>query len=274
MTALTLPRPRALRLPAPPDLSHHAFNVWRRDRDVYLKQWKTELFLPLIEPILVLLGMGLGLGRFVDLGGGESYVRFLAPGVLAQFAMFQATFETCWGAYFKMESHGTYSAVASTPASMDDIVLGDLLWAATRATINSVYILAVLVAFTPNYAIVRSPLALLVIPLAYLLGLAMGSLSLCFTAVAPAISFLGYYFSLVIIPIFWLSGTFFPVERMPGWLQPIAWASPLTEVTSTNRHLLNGALGWDDLLHVAILLAETAVFAWIAGALVRRKLIK
>jgi lipooligosaccharide transport system permease protein len=257
-----------------PDLSRHAINVWRRDLDVYRKLWKTELILPLIEPILVLLGMGLGLGRFVDLGVKTSYIRFLAPGVLAQFAMFQATFECCWVVYFKMEDHGTYRAIAATPASFDDVAVGDMLWAATRGLVNTVYILAVLLAFTPHYDIVQSPLVLLVLPLAFLMGLAMGSLSMCFTAIAPAMSFLGYFFSLVIIPIFWLSGTFFPLERMPGWIQTIAWALPLTEVTSTYRHLLAGSVGWQDLAHAAIVAAQAAVFACIATALVRRRLIK
>ncbi|MHB8575400.1 MAG: ABC transporter permease [Dehalococcoidia bacterium] len=108
----------------------------------------------------------------------------------------------------------------------------------------------------------------------YLLGLCFGSLSLCFTAVAPAISFLGYYFNLVVIPIFWLSGTFFPVERLPGWLQGVAWALPLTEITSIYRHLLDGSPEWQDLLHVAIMVGYTVVFAYVATLLVKRRLIK
>ncbi|HLZ69710.1 MAG TPA: ABC transporter permease [Dehalococcoidia bacterium] len=272
---IAVAQPRGLRnVLVAPDLSHHALNVWRRNRDVYLKLWKTELFLPLVEPLLVLFGMGLGLGQFVSLGIDQSYIRFLAPGVLAQFGMFQATFECCWGVYFRMANHGTYQAVASTPASLDDVVMGDLLWASTRCLVNSVYILAVILAFTPHYAILRSPWALLTLPLAYLLGLAMGALSLCFTAIAPSISFLGYFFSLVIIPIFWLSGTFFPLERTPGWLQVVAWASPLTVATSTYRHLFDGKPVPQDLLHVAVLCAEAAVCAWIASGLVRRRLIK
>lgn len=257
-----------------PNLSHHAFNVWRRHRDVYRKLWKTELVMPLIEPILVLAAMGLGLGRFIDLGSNRTYLAFLAPGVMAQFGMFQATFECGWGAYFRMESQGTYTAIAATPATLDDIVAGEVLWAATRSLINSFYILAVLLAFTPSYDILRSPWALLTLPIAYLLGLCFGSLTLCFTALAPAISFLGYYFNVIVIPLFWLSGTFFPIERLPGWLQTIAWALPLTEITATYRHLMDGSPQPSDLLHVAVVSMETVVFGCIAMALVRRRLIK
>lgn len=257
-----------------PNLSHHAFNVWRRNRDVYRKLWKTELVMPLIEPLLVLTAMGLGLGRFINLGGKQSYLAFLAPGVMAQFGMFQATFECGWGAYFRMESQGTYTAIAATPATLDDIVAGEVMWAATRSMINTTYIMAVLMAFTPSYDIIRSPWAVFVIPIAYLLGLCFGALTLCFTATAPAISFLGYYFNVIVIPLFWLSGTFFPIERLPGWLQAIAWALPLTEITATYRHLLNGPPDAYDLLHIVVVAAETVIFGCIAMALVRRRLVK
>jgi len=268
----------APRLPAIPvrlpDLSHHAFNVWRRNQTVYGKRWRTELFLPLLEPLLVLLGLGLGLGKFIQLNNGISYLRFLAPGVLAEFGMFQAVFECGFGSYFRMENQGTFTAIAATPASLDDVVAGELLWAATRALINCLYILVVLLAFTPSYAIVRSPWAIVIIPVTYLLGLCFAGLSLAFTALAPSISFLTYYFTIVIIPLFWLSGTFFPLERMPLWLQGIAWALPLTEATAVYRHLLNGNVGFSDLLHIVIIAAEAALFGSIAAALVRRRLIK
>lgn len=257
-----------------PDLSHHAFNVWRRDRDVYLKLWKTELFLPFIEPILVLLGLGVGLGHFISLGAHTSYIVFLAPGVLAQFAMFQAVFESSWGAYFRMENHGTYNAIASTPASFDDVVAGEVLWSATRALISTLYISIILLALTPHYHIVGSPLIVLALPVGYLMGLVFSALALSFVAVAPAMSFLGYFFNIVIIPIFWLSGTFFPLEQLPGWVQNIAWGLPLTLVTSVDRHLLNGSFGAVDVLHLVILAAEAVVLFCVASVLVRRRLIQ
>ena len=273
MTALPLPRPYQ-RSQFLPQISHHAFNVWRRHRDVYLKLWQTELILPFIEPILVLLGLGLGLGHFIDLGSNSSYIRFLAPGVLAQFAMFQAVFDSSWGAYFRMENHGIYTAIASTPASFDDVTAGEMLWSATRALISTTYIVIILLVLTPGYDIVRSPQILLALPVGYLMGLCFSALALSCVAIAPALSFLGYFFNIVVIPIFWLSGTFFPLERLPNWLQDIAWALPLTLVTSTDRHLLDGALGWPDLWHVVLLAIEAALLALLATALVRRRLIK
>ena len=273
MTALALPRAGAHKRLLP-RISHNAFNVWRRHRDVYLKLWKTELILPWIEPILVLFGLGLGLGQFVNLGGSGGYLVFLAPGVLTQFPMFQAVFDSSWGAYFRMENHGIYTAIASTPASYDDVTAGDMLWSATRALISTFYITLVLLAMTPHFNIVRSPEIVLALPVGYLMGLCFSAMALSCVAVAPALSFLGYFFNIIIIPIFYLSGTFFPLERMPEWLQQIAWVLPLTLVTSIDRHLLHGTLGWPDLWHVALLAIEAAALAWLATALVRRRLIK
>jgi lipooligosaccharide transport system permease protein len=257
-----------------PDLSHHSLNVWRRNRDVYLRLWRSELVLPLIEPLLVLFGLGLGLGHFINLQGETSNIRYLAPGVLAQSGMFQATFECSWTAYFRMDSQGTYLAIAATPASLDDIVFGELLWGATRSLINSTYMLALCLVLTPHYDIVRSPEAILALPLSYLLGFCFASLALAFTAMAPSMSFLGYFFNLVIIPIFWLSGGFFPLEQLPGALQSVAWALPLTPVISTYRHLLDGTAGWTDVAHVALVAAESVLLCMLAAALVRRRLIK
>jgi lipooligosaccharide transport system permease protein len=132
----------------------------------------------------------------------------------------------------------------------------------------------VLIALTPAYNIVQSPTVLLTIPVAFVLGLCIGGFAMCFTAVAPAISFLGYLFNIAILPMFWLSGTFFPIERLPGWLQTLAWFMPLTQVISINRHLINGTPEWQDLLHLSVLGGEAVVFGCIAAALVRRRLIK
>jgi lipooligosaccharide transport system permease protein len=274
MSALSLPAPRRRTLLVRPMVSRHAFNVWRRNRDVFFKLWKTELLLPFFEPILVLLGLGLGLGSFIDLGGNTSYIRFLAPGVLTQWAMFQAVFDSSWGAYFRMENHGIYTAIASTPASFDDVAAGEILWAATRALASTVAILTVLLALTPAYGIVRSPLVLLALPVGYLMGLCFSALAICCVAIAPSLSFLGYFFNIIIIPIFWLSGGFFPLERMPAALQDIAWVLPLTLATSIDRHLLNGTFGLNDLWHLGLMAAEALALAWLAIALLRRRLIK
>ena len=107
-----------------PDLSIGCFRVWQRNRDVLLRLWKSEFLAQLIEPIFVILALGLGLGQFVTLTSGEDYVSFLAPGLLAMFPMFTCIFECAWGSYTKLEMQGTYRAVIATPVSIDDVITG------------------------------------------------------------------------------------------------------------------------------------------------------
>ena len=87
------------------------------------------------EPVIYLFAMGLGLGRYLEQIQGVRYITFIAPGLLATSTMFGATFASTWDAWFKMERSGVYHAAASTPLSVEDVALGEIMWASTRATI-------------------------------------------------------------------------------------------------------------------------------------------
>src|SRR5262245_47924879 len=71
-----------------PDLSLGTYRVWQRNRDVVLRLWRSEIVAFLIEPVIALLALGFGLGKFVSLGGNVPYIAFLAPGLLCVFPMF------------------------------------------------------------------------------------------------------------------------------------------------------------------------------------------
>ena len=103
---------------ARPDISIGAYRVWQRNRDVLLQLWKSEFVAQLIEPIIVILALGIGLGQFVELESGEDYAAFLAPGLIAMFPMFAAVFECAWGSYVRLEMQGTYNAIVATPVSV------------------------------------------------------------------------------------------------------------------------------------------------------------
>jgi lipooligosaccharide transport system permease protein len=197
-----------------PDVSWQALNVWRRNRDVYLNIWRAEVIWPIVDPLITIIALGIGLGGFVELGIDQTYVEFIAPGLLAVFPMWFAAAETGWGSYFRMENERTFDAIVSTPASIDDVVSGEILWAATRGMMSVAYILVLITVF----GVVESPLAVLILPLAILPGLMFGAISLCYTAIARSISTLNYFFAAFITPQFWLAGVFFPLEELPGWV--------------------------------------------------------
>jgi lipooligosaccharide transport system permease protein len=269
MTAFAL-RPSRLR----PDVSVGAARVWLRNRDVFLRLWKSELSGMAIEPWLVIAAMGIGLGRFVELDGGEDYARFIGPGLLAVFPMFASAFECGWGSFVRLEMQHTYHAVIATPVSVDDVVTGDLLWGTTRGVMNASYILVVQLLLNPWLHMVESPWIVLgILPVATVLGLLFSSISIMFASVARAMSQFAYFFNLVIIPMFWFSGAFFPFDSLPDWARALGWFIPLTHAVDIYRGLASGDLAWSMLGDFAWLLVVTAVAYILALALMRRRLI-
>jgi lipooligosaccharide transport system permease protein len=253
-----------------PEISPLAWRVWQRNRDVYMNIWRAEAIWPIVDPAITLVALGIGLGDFVELDFEGSYLEFIAPGLLAVFPMWFAAGETGWGSFFKLENQRTFDAIISTPASVDDVTTGEILWAATRAVMSVVYILVLLVAF----GAVGSVLALLAIPFALLPGLMFASISLCYTAITRSISQLNYFFAAYITPQFWLAGVFFPLDALPVWVQTIAWFTPAYHTVEIYRGLVAGDPDAGDLVHLAWIVVVAAVFYVLAAALMRRRLVR
>jgi lipooligosaccharide transport system permease protein len=183
-------------------------------------------------------------------------------------------FECAWGSYVRLEMQGTYRAIMATPVSVDDIITGEILWGTTRAMINGAYILLIATLLNPWLHMVDSPWAILIIPLSAIPGILFSSISLCFASVARAMSQFSYFFNLVINPMFWFGGAFFPFDELPRWAQVLGWFIPLTHVVDLYRGLIEGDLAWGHLGDVAWLVVVTAFFYWLALAGMRRRLIE
>ena len=112
----------------------------------------------------------------------------------------------------------------------------------------------------------------LILPLAFLIGLTFAGLGLVMTALARSYDFFMYWFTLVLTPMMLLCGVFYPVRGMPGWLQAIANALPLTHAIELGRPLLLGRLPESPLLNVAVLAAYGLAGFFVALALFRRRL--
>jgi lipooligosaccharide transport system permease protein len=256
-----------------PDLSFGALRVWQRNRDVMLRLWRTEFLGVAVEPWMLILGLGLGLGKFVELASGEDYVVFLGPGLIAAFPMFAAVFECAWGSYVRLEMQGTYRAIIATPVSVDDVITGDILWGTTRSVVNATYILIVAVALNPWLHMVDSAWSLLVVPVAVVPGVLFSAISMAFASLARAMSQFSYFFNLVVNPIFWVGGAFFPYEELPHWVRVVGWFIPLSHAVDIYRGLLKGQPAWSMLGDLAWLVAAAGLFYWLALAGMRRRLI-
>jgi lipooligosaccharide transport system permease protein len=247
-----------------------ASRMWLRDVTLYRASWQLNVLPNFFEPVLYLLSIGLGLGLYVGRQmGGVDYAVFIAPGLAAAAAMNGAVFEVTFNVFVKLRFAKLYDAVITTPLEPEDVAVGELAWAVTRALIYGSAFLLVMVVL----GLVRSPLALLA-PAAFLLvGTGFGLIGLIYTSLIPQIDLYSYFFTLFITPLFLFSGIFFPVETLPAVAQPIAWLTPLHHGVELLRALtLTGnlvAAGG----HALWLLAFAALLYPPAVNLLRRRLV-
>jgi len=253
-----------------PQLSSRAFAVWRRNFLVWKKLAIPSLLGNLADPMIYLFGLGYGLGGLLPQVGGVSYIAFLAAGTVCASTMNAASFEALYSAFSRMHVQRTWEAIMNAPVTLEDVMAGELLWAAAKATLSGMAILLVIWVL----GLVNSPLALWAVPVIFLTGLAFAALGLIVTALAPSYDFFMYYFTLFITPMVLLCGVFFPPDQLPPLVQAVAVWLPLTHSVALVRPLLFGEIPSGIIGHVAALLAVAALAFWIALTLIRRRLLK
>ena len=263
-----------------PKLTYRVWAVWRRNFEVFTKTIFVNFLPSLFEPLLYLAAFGVGLGALItgSVQGG-SYIQFIGPGLISIAVMYGSFFECTYASFVRMYFQKTFDAIIATPVSVEEVIAGELLWGATRATINSTIVLAVVAAF----GLVSSPLFLLVPVLAFFGGLLFASVGMCFTALASNIDFFNFPSFLFITPMFLLSGTFFPLSLLPVVLQSAAFAVfPLTHVVNLTRGLMLGKIepfmglssGFMLAFSILWIAVVTSVFFVLAIKMMKKKLIK
>lgn len=256
------------------DVSYRFVRVWQRDLTVYRKTWKIGFIPPLLEPLFYLVAFGAGLGSLVTAipfeGETVSYIRFIAPALVAVTITYNAFFENTYASYVRMYYQKTFDAILATPLSLEDVILGEIAWGATKSVIAAVLMLAVL---TP-FGLIGMPHGLLIIPLAALGGLVFGAVGMLFTGLVPNIEVFNLPVFLFITPMFLFSGTFFPLDGLPLWAQRVALAFPLTHLVVPVRALAFGHASAGLLWHVVYLAALAAVCTPLAVGRMRKRLIK
>lgn len=249
-------------------LSWRFIRVWQRNRDVFVKLWHSEAPGFIAEPVIILLAMGLGMGAYMGLIDGQKYIEFIAPGIIASYAMYSASFECTYGSYFRMEYQKTYDAIISTPLSVEDVIAGEIFWGATRSFMTGTVILAIATAFQ----LVHSPWALLIPILSFLEGIMFSSIAILYTSIVPSVYSFNYYFTLFITPMFFFGGVFFPLTSFPEIVQNLSWIVPLTPVVFITRALINGKFQIELLWALAIIVVLTAIFFWVSLVTMRKRL--
>ncbi|HAA02595.1 MAG TPA: ABC transporter permease [Syntrophobacteraceae bacterium] len=258
----------------PIHISRRFLKVWRRDLIVYRKIWKINLLTPVFEPLLYLLAFGVGLGSLVGKISYQqhevSYIAFITPALLAVNIMYNAFFENTYASFVRMYYQKTFDAMLATPLSLNEVITGEILWGATKAVIATVIMQIVISVF----GLIHYPQGLLILPLAFLGGLAFGAMGMLCTGFTPTIDVFNLPIFLLITPMFLFGGTFFPTDHLPSWAQKVALLFPLTHLVEALRQvcfgLIQPGIGW----HLAVLIGAFLVFFPLSLVVMHRRLIR
>lgn len=238
----------------------------------YRRTWRGSVISTLVSPVLYLTAMGVGLGSLVHRSsaiGGVTYLQFIGPGLLAATAMQIGAGESTYPVLASFKWLRVYHAMAATPLMPIDILVGHLLWIATRVAMASAAYLGVLALF----GAVRSPLGLLALPACVLIGMAFIGPIVAFAANRDNDSGFAALMRFGIVPMFLFSGTFFPVSQLPEVLRWLAYATPLWHGVELVRSLSLGQVGVLAAVgHVGYLAVWAGVGIAIAARAFRRRL--
>jgi len=254
---------------APPEFSTRFRPIWRRNFLVWKKLAVASVLGNIADPLITLLAFGYGLGSLLKEVDGIPYIHYLASGSICMSIMWAASFEALYSAFSRMHVQKTWDALLNAPLALDDVVLAEMLWAATKSIFSGVAILLVMF----GLGIGLHPHTLLVLPLLFLIGMTFGSLGLVFNALAKSYDFFTYYFTLVLTPMIFLSGVYYPSAQLPLWLQAVAHVLPLNAAVNLVRPLLLGSWPTAPITDLAILAGYCCIGFYAAVVLTRRRLL-
>jgi lipooligosaccharide transport system permease protein len=249
-------------------------HVWFRNLTTYRRIWKVNFLVPLLEPAFYILAFGLGFSGLiggVDYAGLQlEYTRFMAPALVATACMWNAFFETTYASFVRMYYQKTFDGILATPVSLEEIIIAEIVWAASKAAAAVAVMLAVLIPI--GYA--HFPGALMCIPLAFLSGLAFASIGMFFTGLIPTIDMFNLPIFLFITPMFLFSGTFFPVSGIPDWAGIFSLVFPLYHLVELTRLFCIGAMESSPAFNLTYLALFTMIFGYLALRAMKKRLIQ
>jgi len=268
---VTAPGTIVAKVPSTGELTVRALRCWLT---VYRRIWRSSVWSSVLGPLFYLGALGYGLGSLVDKHGtarigGVPYPVFVAPAILATQAMNSALSEASFPVFGSVKWNKIYVAAQASPLRPADIFRGHLLFIVMRIALNS----AVFILFMWAFAAIRSPWAVLLLPAAVLTGAAFAAPMAAWAVSLHKETAFSYVFRLGAVPMMLFSGTFFPVTQLPGWLQPVAYATPLWHGVALCRALSTGTVDAASMaIHVAYLGTLSAAGLYAGAVTYRRRL--
>ena len=241
-----------------------AQRIWEKNYLAYRRLWKV-VFSGFFEPVFYLFAVGIGVGTLVGEvvlpnGTAVPYAAFVAPALMAASAMNGSVIETTFNIFFKLQFGKVYEGILTTPMKPMDIAIGEIGWALLRGLLYSTVFVVVMFFM----GMTESWLAVFAVPSATLIGFAFGAAGLA--AATWMKSWQDFdLVTLVTMPLFLFSGTFYPIDVYPPALQVVARFSPLYHGTELLRGFTLGIVDWTMLGHAAFLIVMGIIGAAIAS---------
>ena len=241
---------------------------------VYKRTWRGSVIARFLSPLFFMLSMGIGLGHLVNsrAGGvdGLPYLQFVVPAIVATQTMWVAMGESTYQVLGYIKWNMGYHAMLASPMGVRDVLRGHFLAIATQL----VFATSVFMVVAALFGGFSSWGALWCLPIAVLTGMAFVTPIFAFTARQEGDDGFNILFRWVMTPLMLFSGTFFPIAQLPGWMQPIAWVTPLWHGVESCRMVSTGTVSWGLLAaHLAVLLAYAAVGWRLAERSFARRLV-
>lgn len=247
-------------------------SVWQRNRKAYANNWWYSLLSNFAEPILYMVSFGVGMSAVIaniSVGGHIlSYRAFVFSGIVAQSLLYQGFFVALYGGFSRIHYQKMYVSIATTQITLSDVLWAELIWNASRATLSSAAILLI-GSLVGDFAPLGTIIAL---PLCFVATLLLSALGMLVAALCDTYNDLSYAQFYLATPMFLVCGIFFPLDRLPFWLEGLAWLFPLTPVLSVLRSVLLD-LEFQP-LHLLLVLGWTILAVTLAHRMTLRRIIK
>ncbi|HEX8095385.1 ABC transporter permease [Jatrophihabitans sp.] len=251
-----------LRVLPPSVYAGRAMVLMERSARVYRRAWLI-IISGFFEPLFYLLSFGTGLGALVGGVAGPhgqplSYAQYIAPALLASSAMNGALNDSMMNVFYKLKYAKLYDGMLSTSLAPMDVALGEMSWALTRGGLYAGAFVVVML----GMRLILSPWALLLVPAALLIGFGFSAIGMAVTTYVRSWQDIEVV-TLLVLPMFLFSGTFYGLDAYPAWLRLVVQCLPLHHGVAVMRALTYGDIGAGLLLHLGYFVGMAGFGLWL-----------
>ena len=236
--------------------------LFNREWRVFRRVWAAPMFGSAVEPVIYLLAFGFGFGALVSEVAGLPYLDFMATGSAAISVLFTGMFPGLINGYFRRKENHLYDGLIAAPITVSELVTGEAAWTGVRCAMVSAITLVVAALFgvSLSLTVVLAPV------IGFVGGFGFACLGAAFAARLRSTHQFDFVIAGIVVPMFVVAGTFFPIDVAPAWLRYPAMINPLTHVTDLFRAVaFQSATAAEIATSLAVVAVFTALAWWIAA---------